>query len=310
MSNGHDIPDLERLTFFSGQRLTASDLAGLQKVERERAWLHNRSLHGWGIGMGFAVIGEAGASVVEIGEGYAVDCLGREIILTETKTLTVPAVAGTPSGGEAVYYLVAGYQGNAQQAVAERRPGVCMPGGTVRLTEEPRLEWREAAQEGLDVILAKAWVRNCQLSRPLSLNERRSARPSQHPYIAANQTEAGNTDWQAWTQHGSFVGVRVRVDTSVARFQTTPNYFAHVVGSRYILATEPDIEGGYSIWVTSGVTDATPTGFVLEVLVLDSSSEASSTDPESWLAQLQENPAGVLNNEDLGWHVVWMGVEA
>ena len=49
----NDIPDLERITFFAGQRLLARDLGDLQRADRELRWLHNRSLHTWGIGIGF-----------------------------------------------------------------------------------------------------------------------------------------------------------------------------------------------------------------------------------------------------------------
>jgi hypothetical protein len=297
VSNGHDIPDLQRVTFFSGQRLTAEDLAEIQKVQRERIWLHNRSLHGWGIGIGLAVTGDSGASTVEIGEGYAVDCLGREIILTEPKSLTVPAVAGTPSGGEVEYYLVAGYQNNADQAFAEQRPGVCVPGGTVRLTEEPRLEWREAIdlEEGLDLILAKAWVKNCQLSRPLSLLERRSARPSQHPYIAANQTEAGGTEWQIWSDGGEFQGVLVRVDTSMARFQTTPWYMAHVVGERYFSVNDRSV----LIVGEQALTEPTPTGFTFRIHIGAGGPAHSGMSPEDYPSTLRD---------DLSWQVVWLGI--
>ncbi len=301
MSNGHDIPDLQRVTFFAGQQLTATDLAELEKAQRMRAWLHNRSLHSWGIGIGLAVTGEAGASMVEVAEGYAIDCLGREIILTESKTLPVPAVAGTPSGGEAVYYLVAGYQEDDDQAVAERRRGVCVPEGTVRLTEEPRLEWLEAVDvdEGIDVILAKAWVKNCQLSQPLSLLERRSARPSQYPYINANQTQAqaGGTVWERWyDDNGLLVGVTTFVDTSVARFQATPWYMAHVVGERYF--------NSRFIVSQDAVTEATPTGFTFRAHL-----RASFTGDilDDFVASISSSDSDDSSN--LAWHVVWMGIE-
>ena len=61
-----NIPELERITFFPGQRLHAEDLTDVQTVDRELRWLHNRSLHTWGIGLGFGVTGEAGASAVAI----------------------------------------------------------------------------------------------------------------------------------------------------------------------------------------------------------------------------------------------------
>src|SRR5215831_10271735 len=139
MADQVDVPSLERITFFTGQRLTAPDLAALQRAHRELRWLHNRSLHGWGIGIGLAVTGERGDSAVKVEPGYGIDCLGREIILTEARMRTVPAVAAAPGGGEAIYYLVAVYLSDEDQEVSERRPGVCLPEGTVRLTEEPRL---------------------------------------------------------------------------------------------------------------------------------------------------------------------------
>jgi hypothetical protein len=78
-----DIPELERVTFFPGQQLSAADLTEFERANRELRWLHNRSLHGWGIGIGLGVTGERGDGRVLIDAGYAVDGLGREIILTE-----------------------------------------------------------------------------------------------------------------------------------------------------------------------------------------------------------------------------------
>lgn len=58
MSARTDIPELKRIQFFNGQRLTAGDMTELQRANRELRWLHNRSLHGWGIGTGYGVAGE------------------------------------------------------------------------------------------------------------------------------------------------------------------------------------------------------------------------------------------------------------
>ena len=288
MAERVDIPDIERVTFFTGQRLTEKDLVALQRANRELRWLHNRSLHSWGIGIGLAVVGERGDSAVTVEPGYGVDCLGREIILTAPQTIPVPAVAHGPGGGEAIYYLVAAYQEDADQKVAERRPGVCLPEGTVRLSEEPRLEWRrpEQLQEGLELVLAQAWIQNCQLSRPLSLAARRFARPSQQPYIAAGQTDREKTAWIPWVVSEQTVGVLTHVDTSAARFRTTPRYIAHVVGERLVIIDAENV----MIVSFPAVAAATPAGFTLQVL-------------------LPELAGFGINFNQLGWHVVWMGVE-
>src|SRR3954464_1000956 len=137
-----NIPDVERITFFPGQRLTAGDLTALETSNRELRWLHNRSLHPWGIGIGLEVSGEKGDTSVTVQPGYAVDRLGRELVLTTAQTLPIPAVPGSASGGDAIFYLVAVYLVDSAQTAIERRDGVCRPGGTVRLADEPSIEWR------------------------------------------------------------------------------------------------------------------------------------------------------------------------
>ncbi len=303
MADKVDVPSLERITFFTGQRLTAPDLAALQRAHRELRWLHNRSLHGWGVGVGLAVTGERGDSAVTVEPGYGIDCLGREIILTEPRVRTVPAVAAAPGGGEAIYYLVAVYLGDEDQEVSERRPGVCLPEGTVRLTEEPRLDWRRPDQllEGRELILAQAWIQNCHLSRPLSLAARRYARPPQQPYIAAGQTENGKTAWALWTVGQEPVGLEVTVDTSAARFRSTPRYTAHAAGDRHLASSQ------LVIVALSGAVDASPDRFTLQVLLPKNLPDmgAMSVNPDKLFT-----PDGLeIVKTQLGWHVVWMGIE-
>jgi hypothetical protein len=98
--NVADIPNIERPLFSSGHRLTARDLTELQRAQQELRWLHNRALHAWGIGIGLAVTGEPGATAVSVDPGYGIDCRGREIVLTESRTIAVPAVAGGAGGAE------------------------------------------------------------------------------------------------------------------------------------------------------------------------------------------------------------------
>ena len=50
-----EVPDVQRVAFFPGQRLTAADLTALERRQRELRWLHNRSLHPWGVASGFSL---------------------------------------------------------------------------------------------------------------------------------------------------------------------------------------------------------------------------------------------------------------
>lgn len=303
MTGTAGIPKLERVTFFRGQRLTDRDLTELQRAQQELRWLHNRSLHSWGIGIGFAVSGERGDTVISVGSGYGVDCQGRDVILTEPITITVPAVAGGPGGAEAVYYLVAAYQSNEKQTITEQRPGVCLPEGTVRLSEEPLIDWRTPEQllEGHELVLAQAWIRNCQLSRPLSLTPRRFARPAQQPYIAAGETGVETTAWELWGEGAENLGLLTHVDTSAARFTSTPNYMANVAGDRYLLDDD-----GLEVLISgiAIVTDATPDSFTLRVRTQVERSQIVGDTPVTIVLDL---PTFV--SERLRWHVVWMGIE-
>src|SRR5438132_12551736 len=80
---------IERVQFFNGQRLFPPDLQAIDDFNRGMRWLHNLSLHQPGIGSGFAVYGKKGDRKVTIKAGYALDDLGREIVLTHPEPLPV-----------------------------------------------------------------------------------------------------------------------------------------------------------------------------------------------------------------------------
>jgi hypothetical protein len=296
-----NIPEIDRITFFPGQRLHAEDLTDAQAADRELRWLHNRSLHTWGIGAGLVVTGEAGASAVGIDPGYGIDCVGREIILTEPATRPIPAVAGDQAGKPVEFFLTAEYQGDDQQAVRERRRGVCLPEGTVRLAEEPLIRWKKRSElrDGFELSLAQVWILNCRLNRPVSLSVRRSARPSEHPYIGAGQTGAGTTAWKVWTDGTTLLGVSTDVDTTSARFRSTPFYAAHIVGER-ALTVPPQ-----SLAVPSAsVTAPTPEGFTLRVLL-------PAMDPPFNPPQFRAaSTIAAAVRTTLQWSVSWIGVES
>ncbi len=293
------IPNLKRIEFVPGQRLTAQDLTDVQDSNRQLRWLHNRCLHGWGIGIGYGVTGEVGDTSVTIAPGYAIDCLGRELILTTAVTMPVPAVAGVSSGSgvtvPATFFLTISYLDDAFQATEESRPGVCMPAGTVRLTEGPLLQWQQFKdiQDGLNVILAEATVLNCQLNAPLGLDVRRNALPSNQPYINAGQVPPAAI---AWTPVAG--GISTFVDTSAAKFAATPAYFAHAMGSRQIVVA-PALT--YSLVTVPVIESALPNGFVLQIVLLmfNSLNQVVAVD--------DKDIPGLIPL--LNWTIVWMGIE-
>lgn len=307
------IPQLERATFFDGQRLTASDLAAVQRYHRELRWLHNRSLHGWGIAFGYVVTGARGDRQVTLAPGFALDCQGRELILGETLTLAIPAISGDDQGNPVTYYLTASYADN-DDLEPEQRQGVCDTQGAVRYPETPIIRWLKPDEfiYGEDIILATIDVQNCQLADDVSGSSRRDAIPPQQPYIAAGNTLAAETFWQPWPEGGSPVGLATVVSTASAGFRTTPRYQARVGGARYVSSFmqagtthPPFVIEGYA-----QVEAATATGFQLRLVL------PHGVMPTTAGESVPLNPPVIYDNDflshlssGLGWHVVWTGIE-
>ena len=326
MSMLDETATVERLTFFNGQRLFASDLQGIEAFHREMRWLHNQSLHQPGIGRGFAVTGERDDREVHVGPGYALDAKGREIVLTRARIEPVPPVASEDDGKPVFFDLAVSYPDDSLLEEAETREGICLPRGVVRLREEPMLCWirlvRDQAgflspkdgtlakqiQDGLRIVLARAEVLECRLRQPISLAERRSARPARQPYIACGEqeilawnevVEVNTVDWGSVVE--SLAGWRsvtysltFDVDTSSAGFLTTPCYSLRFAGERLgIVDNEPRF---YLLDHAPSILQSTPTGFQANLVAIATVlGDAPETTP----------PSKLLN----GWTAVWMGVE-
>ena len=82
----------ERSRFFTGQVLTADDLQREQDYHRDKARLHNRFLHGWGVVAGLTVSLDQG--VVVVAPGLALDCAGNELILPTEERVSLSGLTG------------------------------------------------------------------------------------------------------------------------------------------------------------------------------------------------------------------------
>lgn len=305
---------LERIQFFNGQRLFANDLQTLEAFNREMRWLHNQSLHQPGVGSGYAVAGNIGDRQVTIFPGYALDSLGREIILTETLTLAIPPVADNGSGGSVFYLLTVSYPDDTDLKTVEMRAGICTLQGVVRLREEPVFCWvrlndndtnrqpvdanlKLRITKGLFIVLAQIEVFNCKLKQPVSTVQRRNAVPAKQPRIACGIQSP--TLWMGLSP-GTFapnlseigtVVLSAPIDTSSGGFQATPFYVARLMGPRLF----PD--GNTQLSLTDALVDLTtdpaptPQGFTAQIFPF-STSEVD------------------LKNVLSTWQVAWMGIES
>lgn len=340
MSDNNSFPLLQRPAFFDGQRLTASDLEAAQRYHRELRWLHNRSLHNWGIAFGYAVSGKRGDRTVTVQPGYAFDCNGRELILFEAMTLTIPAVAGGFGGQPATYYLTASYVEDADLS-PETRSGACNTSGAVRRPETAGIQWRRVDEinAGIHVILALVQIKNCQLFADVSSSGRRDALPAQQPFIASGQTQARETEWRLWPESPEdaegnpipssvhvFLGVVTTVPTTNAGFRTPPRYQAHVVGSRVakdldesLLGDNPERINLDEVTVVldgyAQVANASAFSFDL-IVTMPTAVWPTGRNESGNLIDALMNPPGIFNDflvqyltDSLQWHVVWVGTE-
>jgi hypothetical protein len=139
---------IKRLNYFKHQFLRASDFIDEQRYHLQMRRLHNRSLHTWGIaGAGLKVSAVQGATAVKVAEGMAVDSQGREIILTEDKTVELAGF--TP--GQSVFITI---------SYAERKTDPSSETGAegdTRWTEEPQLRatLTKPSDVGTELILAR-----------------------------------------------------------------------------------------------------------------------------------------------------------
>lgn len=88
-----DEQSMERTSFHSGQLLTAEDFTREQSYFRNKQKRHNRILHGFGVASGLRVTVARGRVFVE--PGFALDCEGNEIAVSERQTLAPPLVNAT-----------------------------------------------------------------------------------------------------------------------------------------------------------------------------------------------------------------------
>lgn len=320
---------LERIQFFNGERLFASDLQSLEAFNREMRWLHNQSLHQAGVGSGFQVIGNTGDRQVTISPGYAIDSCGREIILTETQVLPIPPVADNGSGAPVFYDLTVFYPDDSQLVPAETRTGICSPAGVISLREAPVFCWvqlsddprnhqpvdarlKDRINKALFLVLAQVQIFNCQLKQPVSTVPRRNARPAKQPRVACGTFTP--TSWNPspipksgtlpatvdlTTSEPIFPAIMFSVQVAVpsGTFQATPSYKARLSGD----ILQSDGSGDY--WIQDGlisISNPTPKGFTANIYpVIVSIVAVGSSDTLTIDGTTFQN-----------FSITWMGIES
>ena len=132
------MPQLERLTYYPGQRLDAVDLNLESGYELSVRRLLNQGLFSPGVVAGLEVTKSA-ARQVTVAPGLALDARGRELYLSDALPLAVPNQK--PAGGGDSYYLVITY--NETKVPASN--GACGPSDGAKayshIREAPQLSF-------------------------------------------------------------------------------------------------------------------------------------------------------------------------
>jgi hypothetical protein len=272
----------DRVTYRSGQLLTARDLSDdLQRDARLR-WLHVRYLHEtWGVTLGFKVQPDAQDNqAIVVGPGCAIDDIGRDILLASGVSVPLPNVTGPET-----FVLVLTYLDDSAFRDLHQLSMLCFGGGIDLRHERPTLTWvqPEDVQFGPQIPLVKVVVVNGAVQGSLDLRVRRNTRRLVRPHIGMGTTEPGRTGWLPWQASGlTAQGMEVVVDTSDAGFLQTPYYFAVA-------------EGDGAVEELGFVTKATASSFTYGYVLPGDGIEPGVT--------------GAANAETKEWTVTWIGLE-
>ncbi len=241
----------ERLSHHDGQLLSARDLQGDVNYDARMRGLHVRALHGvWGIALGYEVLPSGDPRFLQITQGMAYDCAGREIIMSETLQVELEQ---PPRGSTATAWwfdLLIRY--NSDLSANKGCPDI----GPSVVQERPAWRWSYAGDAptplikapgfaddvrvGEEIPLARVRITDKGTWTDLDLTVRRVARSLTRPHIATGQVRAGSIAIQGSPLHWT-----ARIDTASAGFNTfTPFYF--------VTLTEHPLLGA-----TSGFADLT-----------------------------------------------------
>jgi len=190
-----DPQPFERMNYFNGQRLTASDFRSEQDYQMRVRRSLNRALYSPGVVTGMEVEAHpADTHRVIVQPGLAFDFLGREVILLEPREVTVSGSPSTTPGIAFGNYLAISYAEERAQPVSDGcrialRPAPCSGdlawGAPTRIRADPRLQMLDAwpVDESGKIVLAQIELGpNCEV-RTINQGVRKYAMPAKPPTV-------------------------------------------------------------------------------------------------------------------------------
>ncbi len=150
--------EIKRLNYFTNQFLVEADFKDEQAYHLGMRRLHNKLLHTPGVAEGLLVTGAVNTNKVTVDLGTALDAQGREIVLAEPQSITLPV---GPTKAEV--YIAYDQKPSDPSTIKGAE-------GNTRITEKPILSMRRTLPAPADpvpadgVLLAEVTLNNGQLA--------------------------------------------------------------------------------------------------------------------------------------------------
>jgi hypothetical protein len=160
--------------------------------------------------------------------------------------------------------------------------------------------------------LARAQVLNCQLDQPLSLAQRRNAKPAEQPYVACGSAVRPRWKLPSGADSAGFgLQLVAAIDTTTAGFRTPPCYSAHLLGGREFTFSVGDkivkrVLDGFVLIIAPSESGFEFSLFVPDSLLTKVPEQASDPDPRKDATFSEQLLTQIDKNE---WRVDWIGVE-
>lgn len=220
--------------FSSDRSLSAEDLNNIQDTLQEMQWLHNRTLHDWGVGEGFSVSMMTDKRGVIVEPGVAFDTDGHEIILNESKALLVPPQRATTNGNaRQTRWVTASFMElikAREHEAGDRTEGVTpqrLPEAIIRWVDPNEVETNLRLRPGKDVILASVVMeRGVVLS--ITSEGRRSAVPPKMPYLYSSRDAGVIEEIKYENDNCNILLLDLAINTTKAGFQSQPVYMVQL----------------------------------------------------------------------------------
>jgi hypothetical protein len=276
---------LQRLRYWQGQTLKSDDFKDEAARQAALRWWHNRAIHGaWGRDSGLVPFVDQEA--VRVTAGLAYDCHGRELVLTRPARIQPP-----PAKPEVTWALIV-QAGKASSGSAA----------------SPVLSWermREPFDPRRGVPLAAARFEDGKLI--LSEIPVAPTPAVRAPRLGNGATVHGKTDWRPWARRdlrNPVAGLEVAIDTSAAGFESTPCYFAWLVGN-----PARRVQRGLLFVSLPRVTRETPTGFVFSLWLpfTPRLTDLSAVSTFAFVIPSRNEGIEIFARRELS--VCWLGVE-